>query len=304
MASSEFLVILYIAVGIALIVGIHLLFRRLTRPRRRDEEQVKTARPARPARGSRPRRGRGPRFSISLDTLPRHLPPSSPAPLLPNAALPAYLPRSRREGESSKPPRPLINLPPLYSRPLHAESPQRPLPPQSPVFVLANDSTESFHSKTSPLDQSLPPTAPKRRKRPPPIRIPPANVSTVSIEVEAAGFAQPTFHRPLPLSLQPHTQTGTVQARRPVIVLPRNTKSGYATSDVVSRVASPVSPEPKPTTRNFVSNRVKAVERERSSPFSSRTEHANPSESPPSPLMNSVMNRISSAREKWSKIGL
>ena len=291
MASSEVLVILYIVLGVALIVGIHLLFRRLTRTRRRDEEQERPA--------------RGPRFSISLETLPRRSPPSSPALLLPNAAPPAHLPRSRREGESSTPPRPLPNLPALRPESLSAKSSQRPCPPQSPaLFILANDSTESFQSETSPLDQGLPPTAPKRQKRPPPIRIPFANDSTASIEVEVAGFAQPTFRRPLPLSLQPHSRPGTVQARRPVIVLQNSLDSGHAIGSAVSRFPSPVSLDPETTTGNFVSNMVKTVERDRPSPFASSREHADQGGSPPSPLMNSVMNRISSAREKWSKIDL
>jgi hypothetical protein len=93
------------------------------------------------------------------------------------------------------------------------------------------------------------------------------------------------FRKPLPLSLQPHTRIGTVQAHKPVVV-------------------SPVSPEADTATSSFVSCMVECMEKAAPRNVSSKAEPFEQSELPPSPLLNSVLDRISIARERWTKIDI
>ena len=270
-------------------------FGRRTRHLQRDEEQ---ARPAGPGLS----RADGWRESwVSLDELSRYSRSSSTAPILPSAVPPAYISRARREGGSRTdgPPQPIPNLPPLYHSSLPVASPQQQSPPVSPIFIVANDSRESIGTEVPPLHNTPVPPAPPLHPSSPQIRNPFANDSTESLETEVADLKNlileppktpvlSTFrlHRPLPLSLQAHIQTGTVDAHRPLVASP----------------VSPVSPESDDAKSRVVFNMVNAIERDRSSNVASKAKSSDPDELPPSPLLRSVMNRISNIREHWTHI--
>src|SRR5277367_2752887 len=267
-------------------------FGRRTRHLQGDEEQ---ARPAGPGL-SRPDGWREP--WVSLDELSRYSRSSSTAPILPSAVPPAYISKTRREGGSrtDRPPRPIQNLPPLYHSSLPVASPQQQSPPVSPIFIVANDSRESIGTEVPPLHNTpAPPVSPLHQSSPQ-IRNPFANDSTESLETEVADLKNlileppktpvlSTFrlHRPLPESLQAHVQTGMVDAHRPV-------------------VASPVSPQSDDARGRVVFNMVNAIERDRSSNVTSKAKSSDPGELPPSPLLRSVLSRISNVREHWTQI--
>jgi hypothetical protein len=230
---------------------------------------------------------------VSLHNLPRYSPSSATTPMLPNAAPPAYLPgRRRAEYPADLPPRPIADLPRLDPGYPPAACPRQQSPPQDLSFVLFNDSTESLKTVLSPWEQFSSQA-----------RMPFPSDSTESTETEATDFVNPAststsfqasavnspgvghfpFCKPLPFSLQVHTSTGTVQTHMPA-------------------VESPISPDAKFATGNFVSEMVKYVETGVSTNLSSRTEPLDQGEPPHSPLLNSVLNRISNAQERWAKI--
>jgi hypothetical protein len=267
-------------------------FRRRTRDLQEDEEQV---RPAGPGLS----RLEGRREScVSLDELSCYSRSSSTAPILPSAVPPAYIPRTWREGGSpvDRPPRPIPPLPPLYHGSLPVASPQQQSPQASPISIVVNESRESVRTETPPL-HNVPaaPVSPLQQSSPQ-IRNPFANCSTESLETEVADLSNLTpeppktpvlstfrLNRPLPLSLQAHMQTGTVDAHRPV-------------------VTSPVRPGLDDARGRVVSNMVNAIERGRFSNVSLKAEPSDPGELPPSPLLRSVLNRISNVRERWTHI--
>jgi hypothetical protein len=266
-------------------------FGRRTRHLQGDEEQDRPAGPGL----SRPDGWR--ESWVSSDELSHHSRSSSTAPILPSAVPPAYIPKTRREGRSrtDRPPSPIRNLPPLYPSSLSVASPQQQSPPVSPIFIVANDSRESIGTEVPPLHNTLAPPVSPLHQSSPQIRNPFANDSMESLETEVADLKNlileppktpvlSTFrlHRPLPLSLQAHIQIGTVDAHRPV-------------------VASPVSPELDDARDQVVSNMVNAIERDRSSNVTPKAESSDPGELPPSPLLRSVLSRISNVREHWTR---
>jgi hypothetical protein len=267
-------------------------FGRRTRDLQRDEEQVRPAGPGL----SRPE-GWGESW-VSLDELSRYSRSSSTAPILPSPVPPAYISRTRRECGSlaDHPPRPVPNLPPLYYGSFSVASPQQQSSQVSPIFIVANDSRESIGTEVPPLHNTLAPPVSPLHQSSPQIRNPFANYSTESLETEVANLSNLTpeppqtpilstfrLYRPLPLSLQAHIQTGTVDAHRPV-------------------VTSPVKPELDNARGRVVSNMVNAIEREISSNVPSEAKSSDPGELPPSPLLRSVLNRISNVRERWARI--
>jgi hypothetical protein len=179
---------------------------------------------------------------------------------------------------------------------LPVASPQQQSPPASPIFIVANNSRESIGTEVPPLHNTpAPPVSPLEHSSRQ-IRNPFANDSTESLETEVADLSNlipespktrtlPAFrlHRPLPPSLQAHIQTGTVHAHRPVVV-------------------PPVSPESDDASGRVVSNMVNAIERGRASNVSPKAESSDPGELPPSPLLRSVLNRISNVRAHWTRI--
>jgi hypothetical protein len=292
------LILLFTVVSIAGIMAVlyttdawmRCFFGRRTRDLQGDEEQ---ARPAGPGLS----RSEGWRESrVSLDELSHYSRSSSTAPILPSAVPPAYISRTWREGGTltDRTPRPVPSLPPLYYGSLLVASPQQQSPQVSPILIVANDSRESIGTEAPPLHNApAPPVSPLRQSSPQ-IRNPFANCSTESLETEVADLSNLTPEPPntpvlsafpLPLSLQAHIQTGTVDAHRPAVTSPVR----HGSDDARGRV---------------VSNMVNAIERGRSSNFSSKAEPSDPGELPPSPLLRSVLNRISNVRERWTHIDM
>jgi len=281
------MVVLYVANA-----WMRCFFGRRARHLQGDEEQ---ARPAGPGL-SRPDGWREP--WVSLDELSRYSRSSSTAPILPSAVPPAYIPRTWRGGGSrtDRLPLPISNLPPLCHSSLPVASPQQQSPPVSSIFIVANDSRESIRTEVPPLHNTPTPSIPPLHRSSPQIRNPFVNDSMESLETEVADLRNlileppktpvlPTFrlHRSLPPSLQAHIQTGTVDAHRPV-------------------VSSPVSPESDDARGRVVSDMVNAIERDRSSNVTSKAKSSDLGELPPSPLLRSVLSRISNAREHWAHI--
>lgn len=242
---------------------------------------------------------------VSLDTLPRT---SSTAPLVANALPPAYMPRAQQEGEASdhRPPRPITNLPSLDHRHLPAASPQQLSPSQSRIFILGNDSKESLGTEVSPMDHGSSWTASALQQPPQQLRIPFSNVSRESIETEVSDFVSPArglsntpihtyfrapaadvqgvdpfpFQGPLSLYLQTSTQIGTVQTHKPVVV-------------------SRVDPESDAANGRFVSNMVESMETDGFSNVALEPEPSDDGESPPSPSLKLILERIANARQRW-----
>ena len=268
-------------------------FGRRTRDLQGDEEQVRPAGPGL----SRPEGWR--ESCISLDELSRYSRSSSTAPILPSAVPPAYISRTWREcgSPADRPSRPVPSLPTLYYGSLPVASPQQQYPQVSPILIVANDSRESIETEAPPLHNApASPVSPLRQSSPQ-IRNPFADCSTESLETEVADLSNLTpespktpvlsafrLYKPLPLSLQAHIQTGTVDAHRPV-------------------VTSPVRPGSDDARGRVVSNMVNAIER-RSSNVSSKAKPFDPGELPPSPLLKSVLSRISNVRERWTHIDM
>ena len=290
------LILLFTVVSIAGIMAVlymtdawmRCFFGRRTRDLQGDEEQ---ARPAGPGLS----RSEGWRESyVSLDELSRYSRSSSTAPILPSAVPPAYISRTWREGGSlgDRTPRPVPSPPSLYYGSMLVASPQQQSPQVSPT--VANDSRESIGTEAPSLHNApAPPVSPLRQSSPQ-IRNPFANCSMESLETEVADLSNPTSEPPktpvlsafsLPLSLQAHIQTGMVGAHRSAVTSPVRHRSDDARDRVVS-------------------NMVNAIERGRSSNISSKAESSDPGELPPSPLLRSVLSRISNVRERWTHIDL
>jgi hypothetical protein len=245
-----------------------------------DEEQGRT----------KPRRGSW----VFPDTLPRSPRSSSTASLARNAVPPAYIPRTwQGESPPAAPPQPITDLPSLD----HGYSPASCLKPQSPpydpLFVLANDSTESLERAISPLELS-----------PPQTRIPFARNSTESIETEVAEDFNPEstwsyfeapaapltgmdpfpFHKPVPLNLQAQTRTGSVEGHRPMVVSPAGAEDTTA-SDFASRMARSRGKEHPQTSPQETGPHIRV------------SRH-------PTPSLNPGLVKISNARERWTKIDI
>jgi hypothetical protein len=286
---------LFIIMGLAALLGVLHLMNGWPRWIYGRAERLTTQATRRPHGDEEKGRPNPQRVSlVYLDNLPRYRPSSATAPMLPNAAPPAYLPGTRRAASPADlPPRPIVDLPLLDLGNRPAASLRQQSRPQDLPFGFSNNSTESLETVVSPWEQS-----------PSQIRIPLGSASTESIKTEVTDFIHSAststyfqapaanspawghfrFHSPLPLPLQSHTSTGTVQAHKPIVV-------------------STVSPEAD-TAIGSVSDMVKSIETGASTKLSSRSERFDQGEPPPSPLLNSVLNRITNARERWTRIDL
>lgn len=262
-------------------------FGRRTKDLRRGEEQVRPTGPDLP----KPEGWRG--SCVSLDELSHYSRSSSTAPILPSAVPPAYVSGTWREGGSpvDRPPRPVSPLPPLCSGSLPVASPQQQSPQLSPISIIANDSREYVRTETPQLHNVPAALVSPLHQSSPQIRNPFANCSAESLETEVADLSNLTpeppkttvlstlrLYRPLPLSLQAHIQTETVDAV----------------------VTSPVRPGLDDAKGRVVSNMVNAIERGRFSNVSPKAKPSDPGELPPSPLLRSVLSRISNVRERWT----
>jgi hypothetical protein len=267
-------------------------FGRTTRHRQRDEEQARRAVPPL----SSPESWR--ESWVSLDEVSRYSRPSSTAPILPAAVPPAYLPRTWQEdaSQTDRPPRPLPNLPPLCHSFLPVACAEQQSPQASPAPISANDSKESIGTEMPSLYNTPASRVSPSHQSSPRIQNRFANDSTESFETEAADSSsltpQPSrtpalsavrCYSPLSLSRQAHIQTGTVAAHKAVLASPVTSGSDDARGQVVSSM-------------------VTAIDRDRFSNFSSKAKSSDPGELPPSPLLRSVLNRISNVRERWTHI--
>lgn len=302
MASSvvDQLTPLFILLGLAAIVGaLHLMYglprwlywksgRAATQQRRMsqaDEEQG-SANPCR-------------RSWVSLDNLPRSR-SSSTAAMVPNAVPPTYISRTCQVGfRTAALPRPLRHPPSLDHRYSPAPFPQQQSLPGVLLFVLADESTDTLGIRSSSLQhppsrttapfakdsrESLEPIVLPLAQSPVQTRIPFANDLVESVEPEVAEVLSPVststyfpapaatptrtdilpLRKPISMSLQTGTITGTVQAHKPRLVCPANRESDT-------------------TAGNFVSNVVKSMESLTSTKVSSRTEESGQGEWQPNP---------------------
>lgn len=203
------------------------------------------------------------RSRVSLDSLTRSR-SSSTAAMVPNAIPPAHIPRARQVVcPTAAPARPLRHLPSLDDGYSPAAFPRQQSLPDVLLFVIADDSTETPEIRGSSLQPSIPHNRAHFAKDskesletvPSPLeqsssqtRLPFANDSPESVGPEAAEFLSPvststyfpapettTTHtdilplrKPVSLSLEAHTRTGTVQAQKPRLVCLANRESDTA----------------------------------------------------------------------------